>query len=107
MGLWAQVPHYAAAMPYPPASIALIDGLSEVGGLSLKADGLRQAAAAHVTRLDELVSQSDEHREMLHQLELQADAETAESSFAPLNASDLPTGDDLAAELERFLRDQG
>ncbi len=107
VGLWAQVPHYAAAMPYPPASIALIDGLSEVGGLSLKADGLRQAAAAHVTRLDELVSQSDEHREMLHQLELQADAETAESSFAPLNASDLPTGDDLAAELERFLRDQG
>jgi len=110
VGLWAQVPHYAAAMPYPPASIALIDGLSEVGALSLKADGLRQAAAAHVSRLDELVAQSDEHREMLHQLELQADAETAESaesSFAPFNASDLPTGDDLVAELERFLREQG
>ena len=110
VGLWAQVPHYAAAMPYPPASIALIDGLSEVGELSLKADGLRQAAAAHVSRLDELVAQSDEHREMLHQLELQADAETAESagsSFAPLNAGDLPTGDDLVAELERFLREQG
>ena len=65
---------------------------------------------ALLAALDELVAQSDEHREMLHQLELQADAETAESagsSFAPLNASDLPTGDDLVAELERFLRDQG
>ncbi len=111
VGLWAQVPHYAAAMPYPPASIALIDGLGEVAGLSLRVDSLRQAAAEHVARLDELVSQSDEHREMLRQLEAQADAETAESSestsLAPINQSDLLSGDDLAAELERYLREQG
>ena len=111
VGLWAQVPHYAAAMPYPPASIALIDGLGEVAGLSLRVDSLRQAAAEHVARLDELVLQSDEHREMLRQLEAQADAETAEpdtrSALAPINPSDLPSGDDLAAELERYLREQG
>ena len=52
VGLWAQVPHYAAAMPYPAASIALIDGLSEVGGLSLEADGLRagRRGARHPSR---------------------------------------------------------
>jgi predicted ATP-grasp superfamily ATP-dependent carboligase len=111
VGLWAQVPHYAAAMPYPPASIALIDGLGQAAGLSLRADSLRQAASEHVARLDELVSQSDEHREMLRQLEAQADAESAESNertaLAPINQSDLLSGDDLAAELERFLREQG
>lgn len=48
---------------------------------------------------------------MLRQLEAQADAESAEStertSLAPINQSDLLSGDDLAAELERFLREQG
>ena len=108
VGLWAQVPHYAAAMPYPPASIALIDGLGQAAGLSLRADSLRQAATEHIARLDDLVSQSDEHREMLRQLEAQADAESAESeTLAPINQSDLLSGDDLAAELERFLREQG
>ncbi len=111
VGLWAQVPHYAASMPYPPASIALIDGLGQAAGLSLRAGSLRQAASEHVVRLDELVSQSDEHREMLHQLEAQADAETAQNAgnaaLAPINPTDLPTGDDLAAELERYLREQG
>jgi predicted ATP-grasp superfamily ATP-dependent carboligase len=111
VGLWAQVPHYAASMPYPPASIALIDGLGQAAGLSVRADSLRQAASEHVARLDELVAQSDEHREMLHQLEAQADAETAQdaknATLSPINPSDLPSGDDLAAELERFLREQG
>jgi predicted ATP-grasp superfamily ATP-dependent carboligase len=111
VGLWAQVPHYAASMPYPPASIALIDGLGQAAALSLRAGSLRQAASEHVARLDELVAQSDEHREMLHQLEAQADAETAQNAgnaaLAPINPSDLPTGDDLAAELERYLREQG
>ena len=98
-------------MPYPPASIALIDGLGQAAGLSLRADSLRQAASEHVARLDELVAQSDEHREMLHQLEAQADAEAAQNAdnaiLSPINPSDLPTGDDLAAELERYLREQG
>lgn len=111
VGLWAQVPHYAAAMPYPSASIALIEGLAQAAGLALRADSLRHAAAEHLARLDELVSQNEEHREMLRQLELQADAETAQNTagtdLSAINPNDLPSGDDLAAEFERFLRDQG
>lgn len=118
VGLWAQVPHYAAGMPYPPASVALLDGLAEVAGIRVRGEALRESAAAHLQRLDELVAQSDEHREMVRQLEAQHDAEAAqlanggaadgggESAFGPIDPAQLPSGDDLAAELERYLRDQ-
>ena len=49
VGLWAQVPHYAAAMPYPPASIALIDGLGQAAGLSLRV-GLAEAGSLRARR---------------------------------------------------------
>ena len=46
VGLWAQVPHYVAAMPYPPASIALLDGLGQAAGLSLRATRCEAASRA-------------------------------------------------------------
>lgn len=100
LALWAQVPHYAAAMPYPAAAAALVDGLWRVAGLRLAAGTLHEDAAATRQRLDGLVANSDEHVEMVHQLEAQFDA------LEQVGDGPLPTGDDLAAELERFLRDQ-
>ena len=47
VGLWARVPHYAAAMPYPAASAALIDGLADVGGLQLDEPGPARVGGAH------------------------------------------------------------
>ena len=99
LGLWAQVPHYAAAMPYPDASNALIGALSEHGGVSFPFGSLGDDAGATRHRLDSLVTNNDEHIAMLRQLENQYD--TAED----LSGS-LPSGDDLAAEVEQFLRDQ-
>ena len=55
VGLWARVPHYAAAMPYPAASAALIDGLTEVAGLTLHAGDLHAAASVTTDRIDELL----------------------------------------------------
>ena len=109
VGLWAQVPHYVSNFAYPAASVALLGGLTEVAGIELGADQLRRDAEAHRKQLDELVASNNEHVEMVRQLEVAYDAE-AESwgmpgSLAP--GGDLPTGDELAAELERFLRDQG
>jgi proteasome assembly chaperone (PAC2) family protein len=106
IGLWAQVPHYVSAMPSPAASAALIDGLASVADLSLPSDDLHRQAQALRTRLDELVAANPEHVEMVRQLEAQWDGEeaAADDGFGTQN---LPSGDELAAELERYLREQG
>ncbi len=98
IGIWAQVPHYAASMPYPDASVALIDGLRERAGRRFDAGGLIDRAGQARERLDELVEASDEHRELVQQLEALHDR-----TEEPM---DLPTGDQLAAQLQEFLRDQ-
>jgi proteasome assembly chaperone (PAC2) family protein len=105
VGLWAQVPHYLAAMPYPAASIALLDGLAEVAGLQIDSGALRTEADATRQRVDALVSENDEHSQMVRQLEASVDAQQEPTDTA-LGVGPLPSGDELAAELERFLRDQ-
>ena len=102
IGLWARVPHYAAAMPYPSASAALVDALAAVSGLSFSSSELSAAGAVTNQRVDQLIANSDEHRQMVKQLEEQIDATEPAPDFGAL-----PSGDELAAELERFLRDQG
>jgi predicted ATP-grasp superfamily ATP-dependent carboligase len=101
VGLWARVPHYVVSMPYPAASAALIDGLASVAGLALPNRELQEAAARTRARIDELIAASDEHRTMVSQLEAQVD------TVEPLDVSRLPSGDEIAAELERFLRGEG
>ncbi len=98
VGLWARVPHYVVSMPYPAASAALVEGLGSVAGLVLPTRDLHEAAARTSSRIDELIAASEEHRTMVSQLEAQVD------SMEPF---ELPSGDELAAELERFLRGEG
>lgn len=100
VGLWARVPHYVAAMPYPAASAALLDGLVATAGLTLDARELHAAAAITNARIDELIANSDEHAAMVQQLEDAVDRDEG----PPLDPARLPSGDELAAELERFLR---
>jgi predicted ATP-grasp superfamily ATP-dependent carboligase len=95
IGLWAQVPHYASAMPYPAAGALLIDGLADLAGLELDARRLHEGATATRARLDELIANSDEHQQLVRQLEEAWDRE-----------EQLPSGEDLAAELQRFLRER-
>jgi predicted ATP-grasp superfamily ATP-dependent carboligase len=106
LGLWAQIPHYVpATMPFPAGSLALVEALARVGDLSLPVGDLPSMAAATRARLDELIAQNPEHAAMLRQLELAW--EQAEPVMeTPFAASDLPSGDELMAELEEFLRDQ-
>jgi hypothetical protein len=107
VGLWAQVPHYVAAMPYPAASAALIEGLTLVGELSLDAAPLHDEAAIARQRLDSLVEQNAEHVQMVRQLEVAYDNEAGATTKGDLGlAGPLPSGDELAAEVERFLREQ-
>ncbi|MFN2607202.1 MAG: proteasome assembly chaperone family protein [Acidimicrobiales bacterium] len=106
VGLWARVPHYAAGLPYPGASVLLLEGLASVGGLVVDTAELREAAGATRSRLDELVANSVEHMTLLRQLEARADA-SADAGLAPDGWENLPTGDELAAEVERFLEGEG
>jgi predicted ATP-grasp superfamily ATP-dependent carboligase len=100
IGLWAQVPHYLAASSYPPAALALLNGLSELTGVSFQDGPLAESALAIRARLDDLVTRNPEHVTMLEKLE------SAYDDFHDLRGQ-LPDGEQLAAELERYLRNHG
>jgi hypothetical protein len=107
LGIWAQVPHYVAAMSYPAASVALLDGLREATGLVIDATSLRSEVMIQGQRLDGLIAGNEEHSLMITQLEQLYDASEDE---LPVDdgepALEMASGDELAAELEAFLRDQ-
>jgi len=100
VSLWARVPHYVAAMPFPDASAALIDGLASVAGLVLDSSTLHGAADSSRRQVDELIAGNLEHLAMVRKLEESVDA----SEGNALGVDQLPSGEEIAAELERFLR---
>ena len=80
----------------------LLEGLAAVAGITVESDALLEAAEESGRRIDELIAANPEHVELVRRLEEQVDAETAQmSGFGPI-----PSGDEIAAELERFLRDE-
>ena len=99
IGLWAQVPHYLSTGPYPPATVALLEGLREISGIWNRDFKLDQNALNTRSRLDQLIGNNEEHLTMIEKLEI---------AYDELNdpSSSLPSGDDLAEELQNFLRSQ-
>jgi hypothetical protein len=105
LGMWVQVPHYVSAMSYPAASVALLDGLREVTGIGVPTADLTREGDLQRSRIDQLVAGNEEHGAMVRQLELAYD-QMGETTLS-LGSPEIPSGDELAAEFERFLRDQG
>jgi predicted ATP-grasp superfamily ATP-dependent carboligase len=104
IGLWARVPHYVSAMAYPEASAALIEGLCAVTGTVLDTTALRTAGEVTRHQVDELVRGNTDHVEMVRRLEAAIDSEEG----TPIGlGSELPSGDEIAAELEQFLKGEG
>lgn len=101
LGIWSQVPHYAATFRYPAASARLIEGLNQVASTDFSWDELTDDIVGTRARIDTLIRDNPEHVAMLRQLEEAADQQTEQM------ISDLPSGDDLAEELQKFLREQG
>ncbi len=101
VGLWARVPHYVSAMPYPAAAAALLDGLAQLAELDLDTSSLHNAATSTHQQIEQLIAGSDEHAALVRQLEAQHERE---EGLAGTAFGELPSGDELAAELERFLR---
>jgi predicted ATP-grasp superfamily ATP-dependent carboligase len=101
IGLLARVPHYVGAMPFPAASLALLDGLAKIAKLTIDTEAIGRAAESGLRQVDELIDQSDEHVEMVRQLESQY----GENDGIPIVPEvHIPSGDEIAAELERYLR---
>ncbi len=104
IGLWARVPHYVSAMPYPEASAALIEGLCAVTGTVLDSSSLHRAGDEARRQVDELIGANPEHLAMVRRLEAALDSEEVDPTGLEV---DLPSGDEIAAELEQFLRGEG
>ncbi len=108
LGIWAQVPHYVSTMDYPAASVALLEGLDEATGIAVEALGLRQEVDEHRSRLDQMIAEKSEHETMVRQLEELHDLAIEQESDPSEEPADLElrSGDELAAEIQEFFRDQ-
>lgn len=107
VGFAVHVPHYVAQAEYPAAAAALLTEVGKVSGLSLPLDALEEAAGTTRRAIDEQVSASPEVAAVVTALENQYDAFVAgQGSRLLLGDAQLPTADELGAELERFLAEQ-
>ena len=106
MGFAVHVPHYVAQTAYPAAAAQLVREVAKAGSLSLPVDALDEAAALTRTALDEQVAGAPEVAEIVQQLEAQYDAFVDGRGRGLIDESELPTADELGAELERFLAEQ-
>jgi proteasome assembly chaperone (PAC2) family protein len=102
MSLWASIPHYVAAAPSPKAALALVRRLESLVEVSVDASDLEQASATYERQVGLAVSSDPDVQAFVERLEL--DAENEET---PLEPDDLPSGDLLAREFQRFLRQRG
>jgi proteasome assembly chaperone (PAC2) family protein len=95
--LWAAVPHYASLAASPKAALALCSRLADLLGTEFDLGDLERASSAYEAQVSEAVASDDETEAYVRQLEERRDALGDEL--------DVPSGETLAAELTRFLRE--
>jgi predicted ATP-grasp superfamily ATP-dependent carboligase len=96
--LWAAVPHYVSLTPSPRAAKALVDRLADLLGADVDTAELDEAAEAYAQQVSEAVASDEETSAYVQDLERRVD-ELAEEA-------DIPSGDAIAAELTRYLRER-
>jgi predicted ATP-grasp superfamily ATP-dependent carboligase len=92
--LWAATPHYISAAPNPQAALALLERLSEIAGTPPGSAELERAASEYQLRVASAIADDPDVAGYVEQLEAAADRD------------DPPTGEELAADFERYLREQ-
>ncbi|HET7857002.1 MAG TPA: PAC2 family protein [Gaiellaceae bacterium] len=98
VSLWAAVPHYVSLTPSPRAALALCDRLGELLGTEIDTAELQEAADTYADQVSEAVASDPDTAAYVEELEQRADSLEEEAN--------LPSGEALAAELTRFLRDR-
>jgi predicted ATP-grasp superfamily ATP-dependent carboligase len=99
--LWAAVPHYVAAAANPKAALAILRRLEGLIGVSVDVSELEAAAADYERQVGLAVQSDPDIQAFVERLEQAAESE---EESAPEN---LPSGDILAREFQRFLRQRG
>ncbi|MDX6480141.1 MAG: hypothetical protein QOG85_651 [Gaiellaceae bacterium] len=97
--LWAAVPHYVSLAPSPRAALALCRRFGEILGVDIDLEELEEATEEYSQQVTEAVSSDAETSAYVEELERRVDMMEVEED-------DLPSGDTLAAELTRFLRER-
>ena len=97
--LWAAVPHYIAAVPNPKAALALLRRLEGFTGVAVDASELDEAIERFDRQVDSAVAANTEIEELVRRLE-------AEQDDALEGSEDVPSGDTIARDFQRFLRQQ-
>lgn len=97
--LWAAVPHYVAAIPNPKAALALLRRLEGLVGVAVEASGLEEETESFESQVSTAVEQNPEVAELVERLE-------AQQSEILDEGEDLPSGEALARDFERYLRQQ-
>src|SRR5262245_43743974 len=95
--LWAAVPHYVSLAPSPKAASALCARLADLLGAEIDTAELDEAAEAYVNQVSEAIATDEETAAYVEELERRSDE---------IDESDIPSGESLAAELSRFLRER-
>ncbi len=101
VSLWASVPHYVAATPNPPAALALLRAFEAVTGAIVDGAELEASADRFREQVSAAVAQDEEISGYVRTLEENADADADDENFNPI-----PSGDAIAKEIQRFLRQQ-
>jgi proteasome assembly chaperone (PAC2) family protein len=99
VSFWASVPHYLPAVPSAPAALALLDKLSGLLGMEVDTADLESTAETYQEQVSVAVSQDSDLSSYVRMLEERFDSQVDQG---PRN---LPSGDELAQELEGFLRE--
>jgi predicted ATP-grasp superfamily ATP-dependent carboligase len=100
--LWAAVPHYIAAAPNPKAALALVRALEGLVGVSVDASDLESASADYERQVNLAVQSDPDVQAFVERLERAADEDEMS-----LDSTDVPSGDVIAREFQRFLRQRG
>jgi proteasome assembly chaperone (PAC2) family protein len=101
VSLWAAVPHYVQLAPSPRAARALCERLSGVHSTEIDTAELVEAEGEYVEQVSQAVATDSDTAAYVEELEQRSDSlDLLEESGG------LPSGDALAAEITRFLRDR-
>jgi len=99
VSFWASVPHYLPSVPSAPAALALLESCSNLLQVGVDTSQLEHSAESYQEQVSAAVSRDSDLAGYVRMLEERFDSQAGD-------ARNLPTGDDLAEELESFLRDQ-